>query len=73
MYVMTGQFERAVPHLKHRTELKPNDADAWYQLGAVLIEMGRTEEAASALKRAVDIQPDYPEAQKKLDEVQSDF
>ena len=54
--VETGA-EDAVDQLKRLTELTPEDASAWRDLGDALATEGRTEEAGEAFKKAVDLDP----------------
>ena len=54
--VETGAAD-AVEQLRRVTELRPEDADAWRDLGDALATEGRTEEAADAFRHAVDLDP----------------
>jgi tetratricopeptide (TPR) repeat protein len=54
--VETGA-EDAVDLLRRLTELAPDDAAAWRDLGDALATDGRTEEARDAFRRAVDLDP----------------
>jgi Flp pilus assembly protein TadD len=48
----------AVPHLRRVTELRPDEAAAWRGLGLALLAVGGTEDAAAALDRAMQLDPD---------------
>jgi tetratricopeptide (TPR) repeat protein len=48
----------AVDQLRRATELSPDDADAWHDLGEALVIEGRNEEATEAFKKAVELNPD---------------
>jgi tetratricopeptide (TPR) repeat protein len=48
----------AVGHLRHATELAPQDAGTWHYLGEALAAEGRTAEADEAFRRAVELDPD---------------
>jgi Flp pilus assembly protein TadD len=47
----------AVDHLRRVTELRPDDAPAWRDLGDALATEGRSEEAREAFRRAVELDP----------------
>ncbi len=44
------------------TRLNPNDAEAWYMLGAVNGELGQADEAITNCRRAISIEPDNIDA-----------
>ena len=46
--------------------IKPNFAEAYYNLGLVLKEQGNLEEAASNFSKAISYKPDYAEAHNNL-------
>jgi len=48
------------------SELAPTDAKIIYNLGMVYMNMGKSDEAKVALQKAIDLKPDYAEAQTKL-------
>lgn len=52
------QAEDAVDQLRRVTELRPDDAEAWHELGDALATEGRSEEATEAFRRALDLNPD---------------
>ena len=52
------QVMEAVQKLKTHLEANPNDAQAWALMGQTYARIGRYEQAADALKRASDLQPD---------------
>jgi Flp pilus assembly protein TadD len=49
--------EDAVEHLRRVSELRPDDAISWRDLGDALATEGRGEEAQEAFRRAVDLDP----------------
>jgi len=49
-----------VVRLRQLTELTPDDASAWNDLGGALRGLGRPEEAIAALEKAVALQPGNP-------------
>ncbi len=56
--------DAAIPPLKHAVELDPNFAMAWATLGVVYNNLGRTTEAADALKKAYDLRDRASEREK---------
>jgi len=71
-------FEKAAVTLRRRIQLKPDDVLAHYNLGNVLGEQGKPDEAIAAYREAIRIKPGYAYAhiglgnalcdQRKLDE-----
>ena len=57
-----GKPESAIPKFEKAAALNPDDADAWYNWGAVLGMTGKLNEAVIKFKKAVEIKPDYTEA-----------
>ena len=54
------------PPLGGASQLKPDDGDAYYNLGTSLIEMGRVDEALVPLRRAIGLMPDHAESHCNL-------
>jgi tetratricopeptide (TPR) repeat protein len=48
----------AVSQLTKVTELQPDSAEAWHDLGDALLAEGRDKEAAEAFRKAVDLNPE---------------
>jgi len=48
-------------------KIKPDYADAYNNLGAVLFNAKMTEEAIDYFKEAIRVQPDFAAAQKNLE------
>jgi tetratricopeptide (TPR) repeat protein len=48
----------AIGELRKATELTPDDADAWHDLGEGLVIEGKNEEATDAFKRALELNPE---------------
>ena len=48
----------AIDQLRRATELSPDDAEAWHDLGEALVIEGRNEEATEAFKRALELNPE---------------
>jgi protein O-GlcNAc transferase len=59
-----------LPDARHRfrtaVEIEPESADSWALLGVVCIEGGWSDEAASALERALSLQPSHLLARNSL-------
>jgi tetratricopeptide (TPR) repeat protein len=47
----------AIGYLQKVTEVTPDDADAWRELGGALTESGRMDEARAAFRKAADLRP----------------
>jgi tetratricopeptide (TPR) repeat protein len=48
----------ALGDLRKATELSPDDADAWHDLGEALVIEGENEQATDAFKRALELNPE---------------
>jgi Flp pilus assembly protein TadD len=48
----------AIVHLRRVTDLRPDDAAAWRDLGLALLAVGESEEAAGSLDRALQLDPE---------------
>src|SRR5918999_5559508 len=55
--VETGAQD-AVDHLRRVTELQPDSADAWRDLGDALAAEGRTDEAEEVFRRVLELEPE---------------
>jgi serine/threonine-protein kinase len=53
-----GEYEPALAAYTRATELNPEASVAWNNKGAMLLQLGRPEEAADAMKEALDLEPD---------------
>ena len=62
-----GMTEEAIDHYKMAIKLKPDFADAHYNLGNTLLNKGRTSEAISHYKMAIKIKPDFALAHYNLE------
>ena len=56
----SGETDRAIAEWREVIRLQPRRGVAWSNLGTLLAERGRTEEARQTLARAVEIEPDNP-------------
>jgi len=55
-----GDLTAAREHLLKATEMDEDLAEAWNELGAVLLRQGRAEEALNVVRRAAELEPDHP-------------
>jgi tetratricopeptide (TPR) repeat protein len=61
-----GQFQEAIEALKKAIRIKPDYADAYYNLGNTYSESGSYKEAIVAFKQAIQIKPDFADAYNNL-------
>jgi Flp pilus assembly protein TadD len=61
-----GDTEAALGALREAADLDPARAEAWTNLGVVLIRSGDEARGVEALRRALRAMPDYPEAHRNL-------
>ncbi|MBI5763313.1 MAG: tetratricopeptide repeat protein [Planctomycetes bacterium] len=68
VYWSQKRFAEALPFFEKALSLSPNEfgAEFFYCFGTALFELGRREKAVDMLRTAVEIFPDYPEAQYNL-------
>ena len=58
----TGQIDLAISAFERVIAIKPDNAEAYYNMGIVLMDQGKLEEAIEASKKALSLKPDYAEA-----------
>ncbi len=61
-----GRIPDALSEYQSALRIYPNYADAHNNLGAILLESGRTTEAVAEYQAAVRLDPDYPDAHSNL-------
>lgn len=61
-----GKFNEASIMYRNATKLDPRFGEAWYRLGLSELKRGRPSEASTALRRAVELQPENNDAFSKL-------
>ncbi|MGB1075676.1 MAG: tetratricopeptide repeat protein [Flavobacteriales bacterium] len=66
IYLENGDYERAENNLKLAAEGDPENEILWFSLGSVYDNLEKTDEAAVAYQKALDIQPDYFDANYNL-------
>ena len=57
-----GQLDEAVNAFQNILSIKPNHADAYYNMGNALKAQGKLEESIASYTKAVSLQPDYTDA-----------
>lgn len=65
-YVLLNDYPDALSWSLRATSLTPANAEAWYDLGRVLMHEGRFSEAASAFRRSIALQPEMAKALDNL-------
>ncbi|MCX5800327.1 MAG: glycosyltransferase family 39 protein [Candidatus Eisenbacteria bacterium] len=61
-----GQFAAALGHFNLLMQSRPGFAEAYFLAGQAYAGLGQLENAAAAYARALELQPDYPEARLRL-------
>ncbi len=61
-----GFLDQAAQSFKQVIAAKPNDPDAYYNLGTLYIRRNSLQEAQQYLEQTVKLRPDYPEAWNNL-------
>ncbi len=65
-----GRFEEATTHLEHAVSLRAPNAPLLNILGDSLARVGRIEEARAAMERSLEVEPDQPEVEARLKELE---
>jgi tetratricopeptide (TPR) repeat protein len=65
-YVRYAQYDAAVPLLTHATEINQRSWEAYYGLGVALIELGQRSEGLTAVRHAIELNPNYINANMRL-------
>jgi hypothetical protein len=65
-YLQSGDIQQAADHLQHSLQLNPVQPSVAGDMADALEKLGRTEEAAALLRKAIDQDPFNPVLQKKL-------
>jgi Tfp pilus assembly protein PilF len=61
-----GEIDTAAAAFREASQIEPGSAEAWTNLGVVLIRSGDEARGVEALRRALRAMPDYPEAHRNL-------
>jgi len=79
LYNITGasnaalmQFDAAIDSYKQALKIKPNYAEAYYNMGVALKDKGNPEAAIDSYKQALKIKPDYAAAYNNMGNVLKD-
>ena len=62
----TGRTEQAIGHYEEALRIRPDFAEAHYDLGVALMHLGRAQEAMAQWEQALRIKPDFAEAHCNL-------
>ena len=62
-----GMYAEAVGHYERALKLEPGDENLWFNLARALFEGGAKDKAGLALKRALQINPEFQEAKLLLE------
>jgi len=66
------QYDEALESYKKALEIKPDYAEAYFNMGVVLKENGDSEAAIDSYKKALTIKPDYAEAYNNMGNIFKD-
>ncbi|MGB1032519.1 MAG: tetratricopeptide repeat protein, partial [Flavobacteriales bacterium] len=66
IYINRGDFELAKTNLEIAAEQDPTNELLWFSLGTISDNLGKTEEAQSAYVKALEVNPDYFDANYNL-------
>ncbi len=72
-YKTKGKLEIAIKKFKEAITLKSNYAEAHYNLGVSLGEIGQVQEAIQCYKNAINIKKEYPDAHNNLGNIYLDM
>ena len=53
-------------HFEHAIELQPEDPQAHFNLGSLLVTMGQMEEAIEVLEQCLQLEESFPQAHRSL-------
>jgi tetratricopeptide (TPR) repeat protein len=72
-YKSRGQYEIAIQKFEHSINLKSNYAEAHYNLGVTLGEIGKINESITCYKNALNIKKEYPDVHNNLGNIYLDL
>ena len=67
--IKNGRYDKGINKLQQARVINPNCEKTYYHLGWAYFKLDRLKEAQLAVKNALSIQPDYPQACKLLSEI----
>jgi tetratricopeptide (TPR) repeat protein len=65
-FYQNGYLDQAAETFRQVIAVRPDDADAWYNLGTLSLRRKQNDQARQALEQTVKLRPDYPEAWNNL-------
>ncbi len=71
LYGKQGDFREAARHCRRAANLDPLNADAQFWLGRAEMRMGHPKLARNAFARALEINPNYPNAREELEKAEA--
>ncbi len=66
-YLLNSKFEEAIAQFKKVIELRPEDAEVYYDLGISYEGLNMTEEAKESFRKALELDPGLKKAEERLD------
>ena len=72
IYRANGEFTSAKMHLQTSLEIDDKNHLTYYNFGNLLVDMGHLDEAQEMYKKAIDINPEFKEAQEELHKLQGE-
>lgn len=70
LYNRNGRFNDGLETLRRLEALAPDNAVTQFYLALTLIDLNRATEAEACLMKALELKPDFPEAQQRLQNLQ---
>ncbi len=68
--VKNGRMDEAIEHFRMALMIKPDFAEAYNGMGAVLMKRGLMDQAIPQFQKALQIKPDFAEAKENLAKAQ---
>jgi len=76
-YILKGKkfkdekkYQKAIDSFVKALSINANSAESWFELGKINFIRNRIPQSLTCYERAIDIKPNYPEAQEKIKEVE---
>ena len=76
-YILKGKkfkdnqkYQKAIDSFVKALSINANSAESWFELGKINFIRNRIPQSLTCYERAIDIKPNYPEAQEKFKEVE---
>ncbi|MBC8237324.1 MAG: tetratricopeptide repeat protein [Helicobacteraceae bacterium] len=70
LYRANAEYTSAKIHLKASLDIDPDNPITYYNYGNLLVDMESKEEAMQMYEKALELNPEFSEAQKELDKLQ---